>query len=407
MRCEPPAPRSTPWSLFSLNGNESLPTGLPVGVTPAMLSFAANTSLAVETPQIVIAAFLGGANNTHRAGSFEDAAKFLDRARRRQSSARTLFVRKLLEQHVGQFLARSSGLCGAPLTKLHIVHDLNLGDQAALLDTHAGRVVFHEVQENSQVLGNDWRFAHFYHILQRSKAWECAWAVDLTDVGVIQMPPCSILPERSLVTAADGQTKDWIRAAGVNTRLNMTWSLNFSNFLRRSHLRPFSCSIVGGRRAAFLPALREVAKRLGQHRTFLAEIGKQSVESVQNIYVATTLPIELPQLLQHAGETQRIFKPGADMIIWNQVAIESGRVLTGYPMGPTNVPYMGNVEKVDAHLGCCAPPEVVNWYHLCKLNWRNATRKLYWFGHKLPSTWWADYLQWEPSCLQNGSAPDG
>ena len=86
------------------------------------------------------------------------------------------------------------------------------------------------------------------------------------------------------------------------------------------------------------------------------------------------------------------------MVIWNQIGLENGRIITGYPMGPTNAPFMGSVERVDAYLGCCNPPGVENWYHLCKLNWRSATRGLYWFGHKLPSTWWNDYLRWETSC---------
>jgi hypothetical protein len=289
MRCDSPAPRSMPYSLFTLKENESLPIGLPSGVTPAMLSFAADAGLEVETPQIVIAAFLGGANHTHRAGSFRDVASHLGRARG-QSSARAFIAKQLLEQHVGRFLARSPGLCGAPLTKLHIVHDLNLGAQSALLDTHAGQVVFHEFSENPQVLGNDWRFQHYDHILQRSQAWGCAWAVDLTDVGVIKMPPCSLLPERSLVAAADGQTKEWLRAVGRSTRLNLTWSLNFGNFLRKNQgLRPFSCSIVGGRRSAFLPALREVVKRLAQHRAFLAAIGQPNF-SIRTDVDAATVP---------------------------------------------------------------------------------------------------------------------
>ena len=92
-------------------------------------------------------------------------------------------------------------------------------------------------------------------------------------------------------------------------------------------------------------------------------------------------------------------------VAWNEVALTQGNLITGYPHGPTNLPMYGKLLREH------------NCGKLCRHQWLNATRGMYWygscsvapsapvphahtpraktqafgpvrrFGHKLPSSW--------------------
>ena len=83
-----------------------------------------------------------------------------------------------------------------------------------------------------------------------------------------------------------------------------------------------NAGIVGGRRAALMPALARVAERImGYWHSQL------NLDSAAARY------------------------SGADMIIWNEVAHEMAHVETGYPAGPVNLPMWGAFAKAHPRIG--------------------------------------------------------
>jgi len=202
-------------------------------------------------------------------------------------------------------------------------------------------------------------------------------AIDATDIAVLWMPSCLALPER-LVIGSDGASigvKSWLRKqARMSGLLNSTTTAFYA--LLRDKTRGMAvrnAGIVGGRRAVFERALSTVVDRMRG----LTDIG--------------------------------------DMVAWNEVALTQGNLITGYPHGPTNLPMYGKLSREH------------NCGKLCRHQWLNATRGMYWcgpcstvpsalvatrshtcrknasvservgpvlrFGHKLPGSWhkYADY----------------
>ena len=55
-------------------------------------------------------------------------------------------------------------------------------------------------------------------------------------------------------------------------------------------------------------------------------------------------------------------------VAWNEVALTQGNLITGYPHGPTNLPMYGKLSREH------------NCGKLCRHQWLNATRGMYWCG---------------------------
>jgi len=170
------------------------------------------------------------------------------------------------------------------------------------------------------------------------------------------------------VIGSDGESigvKLWLRKQARMSGLLNSTTTAFHALLhdKTRGMAVRNAGIVGGRRAVFERALSTVVDRMRG----LTEIG--------------------------------------DMVAWNEVALTQGNLITGYPHGPTNLPMYGKLLREH------------NCGKLCRHQWLNATRGMYWygscsvapsapvphahtpraktqafgpvrrFGHKLPSSW--------------------
>ena len=314
-----------------------------------------------ESETLVLTAFLKGAPAGH-AGSFGAANN--------------------LAKHVDAFVQRSPGLCNR--TSLHVVHDL---PSMRNVSHHRG-VVLHYFAPDPRTPPGDLRWEHYARVLPALR-WKCAWAVDVSDVDVLQLPPCAAphLPEGSIAAASDScstSVKAWlhklIREAGVAESLGARfqrfldgpWSDQYTGLDRDGHgpwalrrgaigsrlnkLPVLNTGIVGGRRADFEPALRAVAARLRNH------------------YAAAPPHVNV------------------DMAFWNAQLLERP-VVTGYPHGPVNLPMWGRLASVPSPW-CRMHADPMNrsasCSHQCRYEWINATLGHYWFAHKL-QRWWTRF----------------
>ena len=117
----------------------------------------------------------------------------------------------VLEKHdlalqVALFLERSAPALNSGNVTLHVVHDDPTVTNSALDD--APCVVLHHFplhrseSESSirfHAAATDRRWPLYRHVLRQldrqGNSWDCAWAVDLTDVVMLRLPPCAALPE--------------------------------------------------------------------------------------------------------------------------------------------------------------------------------------------------------------------
>ncbi len=229
--------------LFNLSVvNRYQPTGVPhgYGVTPMMHALASAAdradAAAVSSRTAIFTTFLTGATYEATHGSF--------------GKARASDVHKLVDALV----ARSPGLC-APGTTLTVIHDLPSHQRVRRgvrylrvppaaadgpRDAHNRRwVLIHEAlrarRGRARADADDDR-AHVGapadgaearairgRAAPRAEALaeeaECAYAIDLTDVTVVRVPPCAALAEQlpgRLLIATDGQsrgTRSWLHKA--------------------------------------------------------------------------------------------------------------------------------------------------------------------------------------------------
>ena len=282
---------------------------------------------------LIIAAFLTGASNVHTKGSFAS-----------MRSSKQSDAKKILG-FVQSFLGRSPGFCDPNVT-LHVVHDSESVDMPKVWRG----VLFHAFPPRTDRVAGDARYPLFAKVLNREESWDCAFAIDLTDVVLLRPPPCSALPDDRLVIATDGCNpfiKKWLTSRTARTRLNESVSPAFSQFLNDSSRQlVLNSGIMGGRRAAFLPALAEVNARLRSH-----------------------------------WERRPPFIAGADMVLWNQAALTRPLIL-GYPHGPVNLPMWGGFNG-DA----CRKGTIVHDCH--RHDWFDASMRLglHWFAHKMEFNW--------------------
>ena len=184
----------------------------------------------------------------------------------------------------------------------------------------------------------DSRWVLISRLLQRDARWECAFVVDLTDVTLVAAPSCAALPRDRFYAASDGSSPKsarWLERRGELNEFNRSYPPAFRAFLdpmayyRRcranvsapllagSGRQPclYNAGIVGGRRPAFAAALAAVDARLCH---------------------------------SWASRKNRAMQIGSDMVAWNEAAVNaSGRVLTGYPYGPLNLPMFGQMTHQD------------------------------------------------------------
>lgn len=317
----------------------------PAGAQPLCSGSAAG-----EPVTVVLTAFLTAAPNVH-IGSFGNSGHGGVRAA------------------LTAFLQRSPGLCPS---NLHVVHDSTL-----VADTQLFNVSLHRFAPNLTVLGNDVRWDLFAHVLRRI-AWDCAFAVDLTDISVLCLPTCH--PGRGLIVGSDDcslGTARWLhRVAGrfdakTNGTISTTNDGVGASLWRFSHNKSAmvsNCGIVGGHRSVLEPALDKMVAQLHTH-------------------------------WDESRQTRLL--PGADMVLWNwavHMRLASGLpVVTGYPIGPVNLPMHGRLAEPGKTSTCHILHEDERQaghkcVERCRNEWANRTMGHYWFGHKLQS-WWRRMLE--------------
>ncbi len=249
---------------------------------------------------IVVTAFLKGSSAGHL-GSFKSSMSHL-------------------LKHVDLFVRRSPGICSA--SQLHVVHDIEYYRHNA---SRKG-VHLHYFPAVSTMPPGDARWSMFAQVLRAAErdvhgGWECAWAVDLTDVDVLRLPPCSAAyygeAQLAIGTDACALRPAWLR--DVAQRANYTARLSApmrALIDDRSRRQIRNCGLVGGLRAVLLPAIERMSERMRRH------------------YSEDPRPPHVPM----------------DMLFWNEYALgweASGRppLVSGYPRGPVNLPMWGGLAE--------------------------------------------------------------
>ena len=370
-------------------------------ISPQMrgLAAAAATGPAVPLRTAVLTAFLVRSTNPHRGGSFSKGVK--------KGPSKLHYMADTL-------IKRSQALC-SPGVSLHVVHDLHANTTSRLGVTYHGFPA-------APAVPADVRRWVLYALLLRRIPWDCAFAIDFSDVIVLNVPPCHALPPR-LVIGADGQgagVLGWLRkvaAASLERRplatillpgdpvlslaslaispppllLQVTRSTELLASVSASYrafLQPppkgcpvnrtiVNCGVVGGSRAALLPMLDRVVSKISSH-----------------------------------WATERSYAAGGDMVLWNELNIDLDggphAPLTGWPHGPTNLPmYSGSVK------GSCMARYVRNatgrFVNPCRRWFLTEARGMYWFAHKPAAEWTVDRFAVDPGIYKKilGRFKDG
>jgi len=139
---------------------------------------------------IILAAFLFGSPKKRR----KDAS-----FGQRDHTMRSVF------SAVDVFVIKSPGLCTA---SLHVVHDVpDLGDPLLYNRSVRDSTTYHGFAPRPDYLvAPDRRFLFYVHVLNRIE-WDCAFAVDLTDVVVLTLPRCDALPPKLAIATGGGSPK--------------------------------------------------------------------------------------------------------------------------------------------------------------------------------------------------------
>ena len=312
---------------------------------------------------------------------------------------------KVLFKLVDKFVERSPGLCDANVTLL-VLHNLPADERLPEGPRHrrSGVEFLRTSLSGSLRLMSplNARFVLLERLLARAR-WDCAYSVDLSDVDVLRAPPCAALRSSELVIGTDAcssKMRKWLGgrlgrsgmlrndsghySVGANT--DTFWGgMSARELLSRGRGGCiYSAALVGGRRSAFGPALRNVTAQL------TANYGRRRAAK---------------QGLAPNGAVQYWAE---DMVAWNLLAqdLPHGRLLTGYPHGPTNLPMYGafhpeHADEPNATMADRAETpgrrrKSCGGREACRQAWLRRVRGLHWFGHKMPSSW-----RWwlvEPSC---------
>ena len=255
-------------------------------------------------------------------------------------------------------LAASPTMC-MPNVHVHVVHDLVANGSYSRSD-----ITYHGFPPAPWRPPDVQRFVLYAQLLRRI-AWDCAFAIDISDVNMLNVPPCHALPQR-LVIGSDSNDNwflKWLRkAARINGLLGTLHApfeamLNGSSSQAGLPFRPANVGVVGGCRGTFGPILRSMASRFAAH-----------------------WPAAMPRPLSAAS----------DMVLWNEEAVrltnESTPPLTGFPDGPVTMPMYGGSAQ-----GTCLARFFRNasgrQVNPCRNWWFNASRGLFWFAHKPVFSW--------------------
>lgn len=379
----------------------------PFGVSARMETLGASSVLARRsTPHrtLLVTAFLmpESGSSTHTKGSLGPAVG---------GSSSNASRSKVLFKLVDKLAERSPGLCDANVTVV-VLHNLPADERLPAMVRHG------PFETSRRRLGVEYvrasltgplrlmsplnaRFVLLRLLLARTRWWDCAYSFDLSDVDVLRAPPCGALRPTELVLGTDacsngmrkwlagrlersGMLRDDSGRYGAGVGLGTFGGQSARQLLSRGRGGCiYSAALVGGRRSAFGPALRNVTDQL------TANYERR---------LATKQGLTPNGAVQYWAE---------DMVAWNLLAQEHPResLLLGYPHGPTNLPMYGGLSSAHLDPGKTAaageqPPQC--WgSEACRQGWlRNAgSRSLYWFGHKMPASW--RYLLMDPECRRN------
>ena len=234
----------------------------------------------VEAESVVISAFLTSIRNVHQGA-------FSWRRGKNTSSA--------LRRAVEDLILNSPGLCatlGRPSgSRLIVLHDQEPSSVARWRPWPGVELRRVELKDTDAAVSNDDRWSLFEQALRADARWECAYAIDLTDVRVLALPPCAALPAEALVLASDDthhccrqSGKRWLEGKANLTRFNETWGREYQSFVRGRYAKHWlwNSGVVGGRRQTFAPALANVTAMLRAHwarHPRLAEPGRDTLPS--------------------------------------------------------------------------------------------------------------------------------
>ena len=324
-----------------VNGSEA---PLPTRKLPLWSTAALPVDLSTQST-LLVTAFLRASAAGH-SGSFATASNLL--------------------KHISLFVRRSPGLCN--LSMVHVVHDQEKYRPNA---SYLG-VNLHYFPNGGVMPPGDARWAMFASVLQGfdddDNAWRCAWLVDMTDVDVLRLPPCSkqFYGHAGLAVGTDACAlrPTWLRETAIRGNYSVS-SPALQAFFHGQHAgrkQTLNCGLVGGLRDAILTAVEQMSRRLARH------------------HLVVPPPPYVPM----------------DMVVLNQLALEleavNGPLVTGYPLGPVNLPMWGGL--TDRTQFCARHTDP--WggsstcEHECRLVWVNATVGHYMFGHKL-KMWWTRF----------------
>ena len=297
---------------------------------------------------IIMTAFLRFSGNPHRRGSF------VSQGRKDPSS-----LLGSMHMLADQLVASSPTMC-SPGVSIHIVHDLTNHTHHRLNVTYHGSARAPWRPPDAQ------RFVLYAELLRRI-TWDCAFAVDISDVVMLRVPPCHALPKRLIIGSDSdaGWFRGWLRKAARLNGLLGNLSESFAAFLNGSKTRDLpglNVGVLGGCRATLQPLLQRVVRKFEMH------------------WPATG---------------QRALSAASDMVLWNQLGDllhdASTPPLTGFPTGPVNMPMYGGVTP-----GKCLARYVRNGTQRipnpCRQRWLQSTRGMYWFAHKPVASWIVSYM---------------
>lgn len=187
----------------------SLHTTLAAHATPTA------ASSAPRTVTLFMSAFLTRTRNVHQ-GAF---------AYRRHSQG----GKSALQRSVEDLVDSSPGLCHGlrdGSSRLLVVHDQPAERWQPAIDSGVELHAIDAEESAGPGLSNDRRWLIFERLLQRDHRWDCAFAMDLTDVRVLAPPPCASLAARDRLVVISDDThhccrkgiKAWLQDKAHRTR---------------------------------------------------------------------------------------------------------------------------------------------------------------------------------------------
>jgi len=236
-------------------------------------------------------------------------------------------------QQVALFIEGSAAALASGHATLHVVHD------TAFADGESPRlpcVRFHrfangedaaESAIRTRAAATDRRWPLYERVMQRLDAaegreygaqenwgrWECAWAVDLTDVMMLRLPPCAALPMDRIAIGHDGLTgpeaHKWFRWLGAQGKIEHLWP-GFERWLQTSRQPILNNGIVGGRRSAIAPFIRFSSRAV--------------VRFWSRASLATNWSMDM------LVSNQAVYDPA----VRDEAGAAAAFPITGYPLGP-------------------------------------------------------------------------